>query len=75
MDKRSHWEFFDTGRRTWKWKVTQADGTESESAEEFATLLECTAHAAQHGYVVWKSEDERRRNLKLSVIDALKRGQ
>jgi hypothetical protein len=37
------------------------DGTISESAEEFATLVGCTSDAAQHGYVPWKSEDERRR--------------
>ena len=63
----------DTGRETWKWTVTHPDGTQSESAEEFATLVACTADAAQHGYVVWKSEDERRRELKLGVMDALKR--
>jgi hypothetical protein len=74
MDKPSQWEFFGTGCGTCKWKVTHTDGTESES-EEFATLLECTADAAQHSHVVWKSEDERRRDLKLGVIDALKRGQ
>jgi hypothetical protein len=51
--------------------VTNPDGTQSESAEEFPTLGACTADAAEHGYVVWKSEDERRRDAKLGVIDAL----
>ena len=73
MDKRSHWQFIDTGRRTWKWKVTRPDGTASESAEDFPTLMACTSDAAQHGYVAWKSEEERRRELQLGVMDALKR--
>jgi hypothetical protein len=73
VDKRSQWQFVDTGRQTWKWKVSHPDGSQSESAEEFATLMACTADAAQHGYVVWKSEDERRRASQLGVMDALKK--
>jgi hypothetical protein len=74
MNKRNQWRFLDTGRHTWKWQVTDPDGTKSESDEEFPTLGACTSNAAQHGYVVWKSEDERRRESQLGVMGALKRG-
>ena len=37
------------------------DDTEAASERNFATLKECTADASVNGYVVWKSEDERRR--------------
>ena len=75
MDDQSKWQFEDTGRDTWMWIVSHPDGTKAESAEEFRTLGECTANAMQHGYVVWKSDDERRRNTKLGVPvpDPLKR--
>ena len=73
MDRRNQWQFVPTERGKWKWVKTSPDGTRSES-EEFATLAACTSNAAEHGYVPWKSEDERRRELKLGVIDALKRG-
>jgi hypothetical protein len=75
VDKRRQWQFVVTERRTWKWMVTSPDGTQSESAEEFATLAACTSNAAQHGYVAWKSEEERRRELQLGVTRALKRKQ
>ncbi|HYH40834.1 MAG TPA: hypothetical protein VD867_02530 [Burkholderiales bacterium] len=58
----------------WKWIVTSSDGSRAQSAEEFARLGDCTSNAAEHGYVVWKSEDERRHELKLGVVNALKRG-
>lgn len=73
MDKRNQWQFLVTDRQTWQWVVTSADGTRSESAEEFTTLAACTANAAQHGYVAWRSEDERRRESQLAVAGALKR--
>ena len=72
IEQRTHWRFIDTGRGTWKWKAMRPDGTDAESNEEFSTLGACTADAAAHGYVVWKSEDERRRALQLGVMDALK---
>jgi hypothetical protein len=75
LNKRSKWQFVVTGRGTWTWTVTSPDGKRSESAEEFATLAACTSNAAQHGYVAWKSEDERRRELQLGVMTALRRKQ
>jgi hypothetical protein len=56
----------------WIWKVTNPDGTEECSAE-FATLKECSTDAQLHGYVAWKSEDERRRDLMLDVVKTLGR--
>jgi hypothetical protein len=37
------------------------DGSEAVSERSFATLKECTEDATLNGYVVWKSEQERRR--------------
>ena len=56
----------------WFWQRQEPDGT-SEVSQKFATLKECTADAQKHGYVAWKSEEERRRNLALGVSDILKR--
>jgi hypothetical protein len=72
MDRRNQWQFVVTERGKWKWVKTSPDGKQSES-EELATLAACTADAAYHGYVAWKSEDERRRESKLGVMDPLKR--
>jgi hypothetical protein len=71
MNKRRHWQFVVTKGHTWKWTVIGPDCKQSESAEEFATLAACTFNAAQHGYVAWKSENERRRELQLNVMAAL----
>lgn len=46
----------------WVWRVLHPDGTEASAERSFPTLQECTADATQHGYVVWKAEEERRRN-------------
>ena len=72
MDQRNKWQFVPTERGKWKWVKTSPDGMQSES-EELANLAACTADAAYHGYVAWKSEDERRRELQLGVMDPLKR--
>ena len=45
----------------WIWRLMNADGTE-QTSRAFKTLKECTEDAAKHGYVVWKSEAERRRD-------------
>ncbi len=72
MDRRRNWSFLVREDETWFWRVTDANGTE-ESAGSFATLKDCTADATKHGYVVWRSEDERRRDLALGVTKALAR--
>ena len=71
LERRSEWQFqmADDG---WYWLRQEPDGT-SEVSVKFATLKECTADAQQKGYVAWKSEEERRRNLALGVTDILKR--
>jgi hypothetical protein len=72
-EKRRNWSFLvadgDDGR--WKWRVSDAHGVE-ESKVTFATLKECTSDAMLNGYVVWKSEDERRRDLELGVAKVLR---
>ena len=54
------------------WHVSDGHGTR-ESACTFATLKDCTADAKEHGYVPWKSEDERRREQALEVTKILAR--
>lgn len=73
MDKRSQWQFVITDPDGWKWVVVAPDGTRSESTQAFPTLAACTSNAADHGYVAWKSEDERRRELQLAVSGTLRR--
>ena len=60
MERRKQWSFViaDDG---WVWRAMTPEGTEETSARAFKTLKECTDDALQHGYVVWKSESERRR--------------
>jgi len=60
-ERRTQWNFLIGDDGSWHWKAVRPDGTESASQRTFPTLKECTADAAQNGYVVWKSEDERRR--------------
>jgi hypothetical protein len=59
-ERRTQWNFLmsDDG---WYWKAVRPDGTDIASERSFPTLKECTADATQNGYVVWKSEEERRR--------------
>ena len=55
----------------WIWTVVHADNSKETSAIRFKTLKECADDAAQHGYVAWKAEDERRRDLMLGVTKIL----
>lgn len=72
MERRRNWSFLVREDESWMWRVTDSGGTQ-ESQGSFATLKECTADATRHGYVAWKSEDERRRDLALGVTKALAR--
>jgi hypothetical protein len=60
-ERRTQWNFFMAEDGGWGWKVVRPDGTELTSQRNFPTLKECTADASQNGYVVWKSDEERRR--------------
>ena len=53
--------------------MTRADGSREASVRVFPTLKECADDAMQHGYVAWKAEAERRRDLVLGVKQALTR--
>lgn len=46
---------------SWSWRVVNPDGGYEESGRKFKTLKECSEDAARHGYVAWRSEEERRR--------------
>ena len=71
-ERRSQWNF-ESSETGWVWRVTRADGTREASDRRFSTLKECANDAIQHGYVAWRAEEERRRDLVLGVKKALKR--
>jgi hypothetical protein len=60
VERRKHWSFPIGEDGSWTWRVTGADGEEEVSERTFRTLRECTEDAAKHGYVAWRSENERR---------------
>ena len=70
-EKRRNWSFLTKDDGSWIWRVSDTNGVE-ESKVAFATLKECTADAMLNGYVVWKSENERRRDLELGVTKVLR---
>lgn len=72
QQRRSQWNFEITDEG-WMWTVSHAEGTEESSARAFKTLKECADDAIEHGYVAWKAEEERRRDLVLGVTKALAR--
>jgi hypothetical protein len=61
LERRRQWNFVLGEDGAWLWRVVNSDGSEAVSDRSFATLKECTEDAARNGYVVWKSEQERRR--------------
>lgn len=54
------------------WTVSHADGTSEASPAAFKTLRDCADDANRHGYVAWKPEAERRRDLVLGVAKAIR---
>jgi hypothetical protein len=71
-ERRNHWNFENT-ESGWVWTVTRSDGTGAASPTAFKTLKQCADDAIKHGYVAWRAEEERRRDLVLGVKKALKR--
>jgi hypothetical protein len=61
-ERRKQWSFAIRDDGSWAWKVVNPDGSEADSERTFKTLKECTEDAARNGYVVWKTEEERRRH-------------
>ena len=61
VDRRKQWTFPIAEDGSWTWRVVDPDGDETGSDRSFMTLSECTEDAARNGYVVWKSDSERRR--------------
>ena len=66
MEQRSQWNF-ELGEGGWGWSVVHPDGRQESSAQPFTTLKQCADDATQRGYVPWKAEDERRRDLAASA--------
>ena len=60
-ERRKQWNFQMAESGGWLWRAVDPDGTEETSGQTFRTLKECTEDATRHGYVVWKTEEERRR--------------
>jgi hypothetical protein len=71
-ERRNHW-YFESSDKGWAWAVSRADGAPESSTRWFKTLKECADDAIKHGYVAWRAEEERRRDLVLGVKKALKR--
>ena len=71
-ERRNHWNF-ESSDKGWTWAVSRADGPRESSTRCFKTLKECADDAIKHGYVAWRAEEERRRDLVLGVKKALKR--
>ena len=66
VERRTQWNFFIGEDGLWRWKALNPDGGDVASDRGFETLKECTTDAAQNGYVVWRSESERRREASAS---------
>lgn len=60
-ERRKQWNFLMADGGGWQWRAVSPDGAEAMSDRIFATLKECTEDATRNGYVVWKTEEERRR--------------
>lgn len=63
-ERRKQWNFLLGDDGNWRWRAVSPDGTSESSERNFSTLKECTEDATRHGYVVWKTEEERRRSAK-----------
>jgi hypothetical protein len=61
LERRKQWNFLLGDDGSWSWRVVNPDDSVGTSERSFATLKECTENATLNGYVVWKSEEERRR--------------
>ena len=69
MERRRQWSFLLGDDGHWLWRAVDSDDSEASSEKSFATLKECTEDASRNGYVVWKSDDERRRTALEAVND------
>jgi len=72
VEQRSQWNF-ESNDGGWIWTVVHPDGTKESSEQPFQTLKQCVDDATQRGYVAWKAENERRRELVLGVTKTLNR--
>jgi hypothetical protein len=51
MEQGAKWKFATRGDGEWRWTATEVDGAEAAaSASAFASVEDCMADAARHGY-------------------------
>ena len=61
VERRKQWSFPIGEDGSWTWRMVDPEGEEKVSDRTFRTLKECTEDASRNGYVVWQSDNERRR--------------
>ena len=59
-ERRSKWSFFEAAKGLWTWWLEHPDGSTAGSEGRFASLNECLADAARHGYILPPESRERR---------------
>ena len=51
MEQRAKWRFMTRGDGEWRWAAAEVDGAEAAaSLSAFASVEDCMADAARHGY-------------------------
>ena len=51
MEQCGKWRFMTRGNGEWRWTAAEAQGAETLASESaFASVEDCMADAAQHGY-------------------------
>lgn len=50
MDALQKWKFATPGNGVWHWIAAREDGSQVASPPAFASVEDCMADAAQHGY-------------------------
>ena len=53
MEGPGGWKFVTMGDGEWRWRA-HSDGTEAVSPSVFASIEDCMADAARHGYTNWR---------------------
>jgi hypothetical protein len=48
------WKFATRGDGDWRWTAATTDGDETVSPAAFASIEDCMADAAQHGYTNYR---------------------
>jgi hypothetical protein len=54
MEATAKWKFATRGDGEWRWIAAGRDGSEQASPSAFASVEDCMADAAQHGYADYR---------------------